>query len=85
MRGLGRYPMVYYPVFGLIVGFGTFGSVDGIKISTLLGTISLVFIAAAFVAYCIHKYGKNDKIAYLHQVLFGASLLVFAVGVVTGI
>lgn len=82
MRGLGRFPMVYYPLFGLIVGAGTFGTVDGIEISMTLGIVSLVFVIGAFIAYCIHKFGKNDKIQYLHQVLFSLSLLVFAVGVI---
>ncbi len=84
VRKLGRFPMIYYPLFGFLVWNATFKEVEGIEISMFFGITSLVFVIGAFIAYCIHKYSKNDKISFIHRVLFGISFLSLAIGVITG-
>ncbi len=80
MRGLGRFPLIYYPIFALIVGFATFTEMDGLSIAKPYGIASLVFVIIAIITYCIHKFGKNDKIAFIHSTAFGISLAILGVG-----
>ncbi len=84
MRGLGRFPLFYYPMFAIIVALGTFTEMDGLSLSRPFGIGSLVFVLIAIITYCIHKFGKNDKIAFVHKTAFGISLIIVVAGVYFG-